>query len=251
MIRPRRIASTLIALPLAAGLFACASTSVRLDDETAASDLPRPERILVYDFALSEAEIATNSGIGSQIVDEESTMTPEQRQEQLGRHAANALAESMVKGLRQLGFATERVPRGTPAVGHDLLVDGHFLDVNEGNRLRRVVIGFGAGAADVDTRVQLYQGARDRRLLEFSTHSDSGEMPGAAVTMGAGAAAQGGLTAGAAAVNVAASGWKVYRSQVEQMAARSGDKAVAYMSQFFFEQEWIRADQVRSMEPLP
>jgi len=45
-----------------------------------------------------------------------------------------------------------------------------------------------------------------RTLLAFKTHADSGEMPGAAVTMGAGAAAQGAVTAGMAAANVAVGG---------------------------------------------
>ncbi len=48
-------------------------------------------------------------------------------------------------------------------------------------------------------------------------------MPGAAVTMGAGAAAQGTVTASMAAANAAATGIKGYRSQLDAMAKRTTD----------------------------
>lgn len=71
-------------------------------------------------------------------------------------------------------------------------------------------------------------------------------MPGAAVTGGAGAAASGGMTAGVAAANMAVSGVKGYRSQVEQMTARSADQAAAYLSQYFAQQGWIPQEKVKS-----
>jgi hypothetical protein len=108
----------------------------------------------------------------------------------------------------------------------------------------------GAGASRVDTEGQVYhagqagQGPRTK-LLEFTTHADSGKMPGAAVTMGAGAAAQGGATAGMAVANAAVGGVKTYRSEVERMAANSSEQATAYLSEYFGKQGWIAADRVR------
>jgi hypothetical protein len=64
--------------------------------------------------------------------------------------------------------------------------------------------------------------------------------------MGAGAAAQGGVTAGMAAANVAVGGVKAYRSDVERMAGRSADEAVAYLSEYFAKQGWISPDKVKS-----
>jgi hypothetical protein len=70
-------------------------------------------------------------------------------------------------------------------------------------------------------------------------------MPGAAPTMGAGAAAQGGVTAGMVVVNAATSAAKTYNSDVARMAASNGDQVVRYLSEFFASQDWIRANQVR------
>jgi hypothetical protein len=83
--------------------------------------------------------------------------------------------------------------------------------------------------------------------MEFKTHADSGDMPGAAVTMGAGAAAQGAATGGMVAANVAVSGFKIYRSEHEQMAARSAAQAVAYMSHVFAKEGWIIKAKVKNV----
>jgi hypothetical protein len=63
------------------------------------------------------------------------------------------------------------------------------------------VIGFGAGASRVDTEAHVYYGPGRRKLLDFGTHADSGKMPGAAATMGAGDVVEGGVTTGMAATN--------------------------------------------------
>ena len=70
-----------------------------------------------------------------------------------------------------------------------------------------------------------------RRLLEFQTHADSGAMPGAALTMGAGRRRQRGE-----GISVG----------VEAMAGRSADRAVEYLSKFFADQGWISPDKVRT-----
>ena len=82
-------------------------------------------------------------------------------------------------------------------------------------------------------------------MLEFTTHSDSGTLPGAAPMLGAGAAVQGGVTAGMLVANASVSGVKTYKSDVARMAASSGDQVVRSLSEFFAGQGWIRGDQVR------
>src|SRR2546428_196418 len=55
-------------------------------------------------------------------------------------------------------------------------------------------------------------------------------------------------TAGMAAANVAVSGVKIYRSEHEQMAARSAEQAVAYLSQFFAKEGWIIQAKVKEVK---
>jgi hypothetical protein len=91
----------------------------------------------------------------------------------------------------------------------------------------------------------LYQGTGRSKLLEFGTHSGSGIMPGAATTVGAGAAVAGGVTAGAAVRTVVMSGVKAHRSEVARLSGESADQAVRYLSEFFVRQGWLRPDQVK------
>ena len=236
----------ILAIILGTGcLVACARTVVRPESGMVDFGLPRPERIVVYDFAVTEDEVREGQGPVKKMLNETRSSSEEDREREIGRHVANVLAEELVQGLRDLGFTVEWKPRGTPIGGHELLIDGEFLDVDEGNRLRRLVIGFGIGASRVDTEVDVYHGAGRRKLLDFRTHSDSGMMPGAAATMGAGAAVEGGVTVGMAAGAAAMGTVKEYHSEIERMAAHSADQAVAYLSEFFAKQDWIRPDQVK------
>ena len=73
--------------------------------------------------------------------------------------------------------------------------------------MRRLV---GTGTSIVEAQAQAYQGSDKKKLLDFATHSDSG-----------------------------------MHSDVARMAAASGDQVVRYLSEFFAQQGWIRADQVR------
>lgn len=227
---------------LVCSIAACGQTGIRNAVLTSEKNLPRPSRILVYDFAVSEREITEYQGIMRQ---QPSVKDPTERERQLAREVKGALADEVTDGLRVLGFTVARVSRGTAPTGNEMLIDGQFLTVDEGSPLRRLVIGFGSGTSTVESRAQLYQGANSRKVLEFITHSDSGMMPGAAPTLGAGAAVQGGVTAGMVVANTAISGVKTYNSDVARMAAASGDQVVRYLSEFFAQQGWIRADQVR------
>jgi hypothetical protein len=223
----------------------CAKNVVKPVMEGRAGLLPRPARVLVYDPAVSAADVTENQSIIAQAFNSGGERA--QREQDIGQQVAGAFATELVDGINQLGLPAERAGRYAPAPPNALLVVSEFVNVDEGNRLRRLVVGFGAGASRVDTQVLVYRFVQGRptKLLEFETHADSGHMPGAAVTMGAGAAAQGGATAGMAAANVAVGGVKAYRSAIEQMAANSGEQAAAYLSEYFGKQGWISPDQVK------
>jgi hypothetical protein len=187
------------------GLAACGQTGIRNAVITPEKNLSRPSRILIYDFAVNEREVTEYQGIMRQ---QPTIKDPAERERQIAIDVKNALAGEVVDGLRALGFVVERASRGTSAVGNELLIDGQFFTVNEGNPVRRLV---GTGTSIVEAQAQAYQGSDKKKLLDFATHSDSG----------------------------------MHNSDVARMAAASGDQVVRYLSEFFAQQGWIRADQVR------
>ncbi len=242
--RSRNLAQMLTIALTAVCVGACARTVVRPETELRSFGLPRPQEIIVCDFAVTEAEAAENQTPVKKEGNEASSTSEGERE--MDRRATNALAKELVRGLQHLGFAVERRPRGTAIGKHQLLIDGEFLDVDKGSQLERLVIGFGLGASKVDTEVHVYYGALRRKLLDFRTHADSGEMPGAAATMGAGAAIGVGITAATVAASAAEGVVKEYESEVDRMCRHSADQAVAYLSEFFAKQGWIRPDQVEN-----
>ena len=221
---------------------ACAQTGIRRAALVAETNLARPTRILLYDFTVSEQDVKEYQGIMRQ---QPNIKDAAERERLLAMEVKDALAEEVVDALTPLGFVVERVGRESKATGSDLVIDGQFLTVDEGNPLSRLVVGFGTGSSTVQSQVQLYQGKEARKLMEFTTQSDSSKMPGAAPMLGAGAVVQGGVTAGMVVANATVSGVKTYKSDVARMAAASGDQVARYLSEFFAKQGWIRQDQVR------
>jgi hypothetical protein len=232
------ITAHLVISSLLFALTACGQSAVRPIARVVDGSLPRPTRILLYDFAVNDVDVSEYQGIMRQ---QPANPNAAERQRDLGKFAANTLAAELAQALRQLGFTVARVPRATAVENHDLLIDGQFENVDEGSPLRRFFIGFGSGAAKMETRTQVYQGAERRKLLEFISSSDSGKFPGAVATAPAGIAAPVTVGVGTAGGRAIASG----PANVAAMAAANADQAARYLSEFFAKQGWVDAAKVK------
>jgi len=239
-------------LLIAAMVGGCAGANVIQGTTAAPVSVSRPNQIVVYDFAVSGAEVTQNQGPLQRLYRAATQDTEQQQAGQLqtGHDTAKELSNDLVKRLTDLGFNAQQMARGTPAPDGALVMDGQFVAINQGNTARRLIIGFGAGAATLDTRVNIYQVANGAAasLLDFTTHADSGKMPGAAVTMGAGAAAQGGATLGMGAANLGLAGGKTYTSTMGYLADSTAKQVVAYFSQYAADQGWISQDQAQKVK---
>lgn len=101
------------------------------------------------------------------------------------------LSDSLVKELQGKSIQARRLYPGQPVPPSGWVISGQFLEVGEGNRLRRAAIGFGAGASEMQVEVtvaDLTRGAGEPFLV-FGTDNKSGRGPGAVVMMNPYAAA--------------------------------------------------------------
>jgi hypothetical protein len=93
------------------------------------------------------------------------------------------MATSLVDDLGEGGVTAIRLPPGSPPPAEGWLLRGVFTKVEQGNRLERTVIGFGAGqteiqaVADVD---DLSHGPPPP-LYDIDADADSSKLPGAIV----------------------------------------------------------------------
>jgi hypothetical protein len=108
----------------------------------------------------------------------------------LERSKAQSLVAEMnaaiVEDLATDGITAVRVPANGPFPRQGWLVRGVFMTVNEGNRVRRAVIGLGSGQTDVavaTTTDELSNETAPRPLYQAQLDAKSGKLPGAAVTL--------------------------------------------------------------------
>lgn len=221
-------------------MMGCAHTDVQTPNELAVSSLPKPQRVLVYDFAVSADDVKQNSSIFSKLSRNMQGSNQTAEEIQLGREVADALATELTQKIADMGLNSLRAVNNVPVPAGSILITGHFINIDEGNRLRRNLIGFGLGESSVDVEVRLLApGPSGYTELEmFEAHADSGNMPGAAVLGPAGAAAGAG-TAAVLSTSAAIGGVKSYKSSSAQQAKKIADKISEQLAQYFTRQGWI------------
>jgi len=223
-------------------LTGCAGATVSQEKESAPVTNSAPTQIVVYPFATNPDEVTLNSSIFQRGYRDISGANVDDQQAQIAKLTAQNVCLQVVNALAQKGYNALCQKRGLPpGTGNNLVVDGEFTDINEGNRLRRMVIGFGAGASVLDTNVYVYQpapGGGQHQVLSFNTHADSGEMPGVAVTGPAGAAAGGAAAAATIGANVAAGGVRTYRSTIDFLGDKTSQQIVDALIKYFQQQGW-------------
>ena len=143
--------------PLALLILAACGTSEVTSRQSYVEDekLPRPDRIIVYDFAATPGDVAPESALRGQYDQHATPQTPEEIE--LGRWVAREVAREFVKQLRSMGIKADRYGMGPPPKENDIVITGEFISIDEGSRVKRVVIGFGAGANKLKTFVEAYQ----------------------------------------------------------------------------------------------
>jgi hypothetical protein len=158
------------------------------DVKTKEKEVPRkmPTVVLVADFEMDPANYSPDHGITHRF-----GVTRALSELREGEPAARAaglveeMAVGLVRNLRKQGVNAERVAAGAELPEEGWFVQGRFTAVDEGNRLRRAVIGFGQGATQMEIRVAVADLAEGAGVpfLVFGTYEEPAKAPGAAVTM--------------------------------------------------------------------
>jgi hypothetical protein len=182
-----RLAYATIAAIAACLLGGCNTAKVTSQRDLAAAPAEKPAIIYVADFALDAQNIQHEEGllsdrpgpvgrISNRLYGTEADPATRARQ------MVDLMANSLVKDLSGAGFKARRLPPGAPTPVDGWLLQGVFTEVQEGNRLRRAMIGFGQGQTDVQVVVSMENLSKGppKPLYEISTDASSGNKPGAA-----------------------------------------------------------------------
>ena len=168
-----------IAIAAAIVLSGCSSARVVSDEVIATPVSGSPVVVYVADFSL-DPNVVQSEGLLSQ--------APAHVRNE--RRKANGLIDLMgdtiVLDLGGKGVRAQRLPAGAPLPPDGWLVRGSFELVDDGNRVDRAMVGFGAGHTDLRVAVEIDQLSLERSgtpLSESETAARSGIVPGAAVTL--------------------------------------------------------------------
>jgi Domain of unknown function (DUF4410) len=221
-------------------LLACTPPRVA-EEQQYFGPLPRPDRVLVHDFAVTPTEVKLDSGLRGRLTQAFSSETTSEQQYAAARETSAAMTAALAAGLQRYGLPVDRTSSTeAPGPGRFVLVDGQVLAVDEGNRTRRVMIGLGRGMSSVEIGARAYYldgRAAPRPLESFNITVDSGYAPGAAETMGAGAVA--GRAATSAAVGGGAhAAIEGGRADDVDEAKRAGHALAERIGKFFVRQGW-------------
>jgi Domain of unknown function (DUF4410) len=155
----------------------CASTEVTERERYEGAQLARPDRIIVHDFTANPAEVPSGSAFAAQMAGA-GAPTPEQLE--VDRKLGAEVARRLVADLQGMGLPAVRAAGQPPPRPDDIVLRGYFVSVEEGRAGRRVLVGFGSGAAELRTAVEGYQMTAQglRPLGRGEIRSEGGKLPG-------------------------------------------------------------------------
>jgi hypothetical protein len=162
----------------AALVVGCNSAKVSNENRTTAVAPARPTVIYVGTFDLGATKLQSDPGTITGRprllrLPQEDPVEKIQRLEEL-------LANQLVNDLNSAGLPAKRLTADNPRPTQGWLVRGAFLEMTEGNRLQRAVIGFGAGSANQKLYIAVADLAHEegQKLLDFNTDTTPNQTPG-------------------------------------------------------------------------
>ena len=200
---------------------------------TGSRPLPKPAKILVYDFALNPDDIQVDK---IQAMRPRHLITGDQKPDAIAASASKKYSTELVKALAKTGIPVEHVAKDTPPSDNALMIQGSFTSVKEGNKTERDTIGMGAGGADVETKVDVHLKTPTDSVLfsQFTTDTKAATNMGSVVPVAAG------LNPAAA---VAKSTVGDRRKNVNAYASKTADATAKEIIKSMAAQGWVKTNE--------
>jgi hypothetical protein len=217
---------------------ACASTQVTGSQNGQLGKIARPDRILVYDFAATPADIPTWSSASGQHAPPSTPQTAEAIE--TGRALGARVARELVAEIRNMGLpAVLASGQPLPQPG-DIVIIGYFESTDEGSAGKRIIVGFGAGGSRARTQAEGYLKTDEgfQKLGSRQIDSEGGKTPGLIVPLAVTVATSNpiGLIASSA---LKVGGEATGRSTLDGSATRTAKKIGDELRIAFEKQGWI------------
>jgi len=177
-----RAPATRVAAALALLLIGgCAKTTISDQQYYQGPRLARPARIIVYDFAASASDLPAGYNLAVAAPSAQQTSDDVS----LGRKLGAEIAKDLVAEIQALGLPAVQAAGQPPPQVNDIAIVGYFVSVDSGSIAKRFAIGFGSGAPELKTVVEVYvQTATGlRRMGSAELNSTGPKGPGEALPL--------------------------------------------------------------------
>jgi hypothetical protein len=216
----------------------CASTKVTEQTPLVGETIARPNRIWVYNFAATAADVPADSSVRGNI--SAPSVPPTTEQLETGRQLGVLIAADLVADIQAMGISAAQAEPGSAPQTGDAVLRGYLVSVQGGGAVKRFVIGFGYGTSEMDTVVEGYlMTAQGLRSLGSGTISSSGGKTPGVVVPAAMAIATGNpiglIVVGGAKIYNEASG----KNTLEGRAKATADEIAEQLKIRFQERGWI------------
>jgi hypothetical protein len=173
----------------------CGCGTAKVSNRRLISAIPtkRPPVIYVADFDLDVANVKSEKGLlpaPPRLPGPLGDLLPPlpgaaRAPNNVAHEVVDSMSTTLVNDLAKAGLTARRITSSNLYATNGWLIRGIFTDVNQGNQLRRAVIGFGVGKTDLQVNIDisdLSKGA-PKSFYELKTQADSGKAPGAGPTI--------------------------------------------------------------------
>jgi hypothetical protein len=159
--------------------------------------LQKPASIVVYNMAADPNGVELNKSRLNRMRMRVSGNADEQKTK-VAQNVVDKFSDTLVKELQKTGIPVSRGVTGDEPPEGALAVQGDVLLIDEGNKAKRMAVGLGAGASTVKLNIECFLKEPSKNVVvsKFEATSKSSRKPGAAETMGAGAAPEVAATVG-------------------------------------------------------
>jgi Domain of unknown function (DUF4410) len=202
--------------------------------------LPKPTKILVYDFAIDTSKVQADK---SQEIRPRHMLTGDENPEAVAKRASAKFSTELIAKLMKTGIPVEHAAADAAVTDNTLSVQGAFTSLRQGDKAERATVGMGTGSADVQAKVdvQLKTPASAPVLLsEFQTDTKPAENMGAAIPAAAG------LDPAAVAVKAKVGDRK---KTLEAYASKTADAMAAEITKQMAKQGWIKLNDKGEVVP--
>lgn len=165
---------------------AYASTEITDQHQIVAGEIPKPAHIWVYDFFATESDIPAESALAGQLPVNDPPQTADQIS--AGRKVGAEIGSELINQFQAMGLEASRATAETKMQINDVVIQGYLVSNVGGSEKKRLMIGFGAGEAELKAVVEGFQNTADGLQVLGTAKSDSTEgLPGKTPGMGVGA----------------------------------------------------------------